>query len=75
MNILERIFETNPLTKTAFICITFGYLISIFYSDVAIVEVTAYVFIFTFFALVLRAETLGVIAKDLAEALKEKWNK
>jgi len=75
MEFFKQIFEFNPLTKMAFICITFAYIVSIFYAETAIIEVTAYVFIFTFFALVLRAETLGSIAKDLAEALKTKWNK
>ena len=68
-------FEKNPLTKSAFIVTVLVYTVAAFTMPIEIVEVAAWVFVFLFIALVLRAETLGEVAKTMAEGLRSKWSK
>jgi hypothetical protein len=68
-------FEKNPLTKSAFVVTVLVYIAAVFTMPVAVIEVAAWVFVFLFIALVLRAETLGEVAKTMAEGLKSKWSK
>lgn len=66
----------NPYTRVVFFIFAVVYAMTVFKDiDIDKLTVTAYVAVTTFGMLVLRAETLGDVFKNLSEALKSKWSK
>ncbi len=66
----------NPITRLVFLLIALAYLYAVYKElNPETIEITAYTLAGCFAMLVLRAETLGEIFKNITAALKEKWSK
>lgn len=68
---------TNPITKIAFLIIVVAVATAFFKSNVSFekFEVMVQAMMFMFFAMIVRAETLGTVFVNLSDAIKQKWSK